>query len=151
MTSIIEAKRKFAARGDNRLSVVLVDDDADDCEFTRMHLRQSPFVGSVHVYQCAEDMLRTLSRNTALMPSILILDLHMPLLCGIGTLDYIRNHTQDWGHIPTIFLSGVRDPYHKIESPLDEYTTFMAKPFDLHQFESILGDYNLALHTDRQF
>jgi CheY-like chemotaxis protein len=76
--------------------VLLVEDDADDVFMIRKVLDRAPFEIELVVRENGRTALRYLSQFTGLddpaLPSLVLLDLNMPVMDGHALLHAIRNH-----------------------------------------------------------
>jgi CheY-like chemotaxis protein len=79
------------------------------------------------------DCLRTASQ----LPSIIILDLMMPVMDGIGFREEQRKNP-DWADIPVLILSADRSSRDKAEAM--QARGYLQKPFDIDQLLSLLRE-----------
>ena len=82
-------------------SILLIEDDADDCLFFSKALEAISDHIVLHCEQDADHILKTKSISK---PSLIFIDYYMPKRCGIDLLKQIRNHPV-YNHIPVIMWS----------------------------------------------
>lgn len=83
--------------------VLIVDDSNDGCEVLGRVLRMHG-----HTTACAHNGLEALAAMAKARPAVVLLDVEMPEMDGIGFLEAVR----DWGGwhtLPVILLTGVED------------------------------------------
>ena len=105
--------------------VMMVDDEPLTIDVTRVHLLDAGyarFVSTTDPLQAIEMIQRT-------QPDVLLLDLIMP---GVSGLDILaRMETEGLlRHVPTIMLTGSRDPSNKLKALSLGVTEFLMKPLD---------------------
>jgi CheY-like chemotaxis protein len=86
-------------------SILVVDDDPDDCQIIEESLYQAGWKYSVHFAIGGHDALRflELQRTSGTLPVIVILDVNMPAMNGLEVLAKLKeNH---YRHIPVILYS----------------------------------------------
>ncbi len=84
------------------LTVLLVEDNADDAFFLERHLRRSGFLPEITRVETEVEMLAAL--ENAKHPDIILADYNLPSFSGPAALQLIKIHNFD---IPFIMLSGV--------------------------------------------
>lgn len=127
------------------LRVLVVDDEPQIRQFLDTGL-----TGRGYTVMTASDGLKALDMIIAFRPDIVILDLAMPRLDGIGVLRRVR----EWSDVPIIVLSVRDDEPGKVEAldlGADDYLT---KPFGMNELlarirvavrHATQGDVNAAL------
>ncbi len=107
------------------MKVLLVDDDADIRMVADVALRK---VGGWEV-TLAESGPDALQRLETLRPDVIILDMMMPGMDGLGTLKALRRRSE-LSHIPVIFMTAKVQSKH-VDSFLEAGAVgCIAKPFD---------------------
>jgi DNA-binding response OmpR family regulator len=105
--------------------VMMVDDEPLTVDVARVHLLDagySRFTSTTDPFQALEMIERA-------RPDVLLLDLMMPGLSGLEIL--ARMEEQDFlRHVPTIMLTGSRDPANKLKALSLGVTEFLMKPVD---------------------
>src|SRR5215210_1805403 len=105
--------------------ILLVEDDRSIASFVEPELEHSGF--SV---RCAYDGLTGLKEAQAFGPALIILDIMLPGLDGVGVLRRLR---QDGSRVPVIMLTArdtTLDKVHSLDRGADDYLT---KPFDIEE------------------
>ena len=96
-------------------SILLVEDNPDDAELTKLALSRYGLDGRVtHVSDGMQALDYLYCRNefqqrTGSNPSLVLLDLKMPLLDGIGVLQEIKN-SEALHNIPVVILTSSTEP-----------------------------------------
>ena len=121
--------------------IYLVDDDHE----IRLHLgnllRQLNY--GVSSFSSADEFLRTAIKAS---PSVLLLDMRMPLISGLELHQLLRQ--QDWIN-PVIYMSGESHTQEIIDAMKDGAIDFLCKPFTQTQLIEVIHK-GLALDTLRQ-
>ena len=105
--------------------ILLVEDDRSIASFVEPELEHSGF--SV---RCAYDGLTGLKEAQTFGPALIILDIMLPGLDGVGVLRRLR---QDGSRVPVIMLTArdtTLDKVHSLDRGADDYLT---KPFDIEE------------------
>lgn len=84
-------------------TILIVDDDADNCEVLGRLLARDG-----HVAVCASDGQQAMNLLTTREPAAVVLDIRMPRMDGIEFLRVIRSYLR-WQSLPVIVLSGLPD------------------------------------------
>ena len=116
------------------MKILVVDDSAMIRQILRGLLKQ---LGHTDVVQATngEDALAKLRTNAI---DLILLDLHMPGMGGIGLLKVVRT-SSDFEHIPVIIISADTDP-HQTENALRlGANSYINKPFKLDGLREALG------------
>ena len=86
--------------------ILFVDDDENDRERIRQCCEELFIAGRVRLLASGEalfDFLRS-REGTGNFPSLIVLDVHMPGMCGEETLVHLKRNIQ-YRHIPVVMLS----------------------------------------------
>ena len=105
--------------------ILLVEDDRSIAGFVEPELEHLGF--SV---RCAHDGLTGIEEAQAFGPALIILDIMLPGLDGVGVLRRLR---QGGSRVPVIMLTArdtTLDKVHSLDSGADDYLT---KPFDIEE------------------
>lgn len=139
---------------ENKL-VLLVEDNADDERLTLRALNRNNIMNEVVVACDGEDALDYLfargkheSRDTSVMPALVILDLALPKLHGIEVLREIRAN-EDTKLLPVVVLTSSEDEKEVEESIRMGANSFIRKPTDAAEYSEMilqLGMYWLLLN-----
>src|SRR5713226_414899 len=136
-------------------SFLLVEDKPDDEALTVRALKKSNVANEVVV---ARDGLEALDylfgegtyahRDTAVMPQVILLDLKLPKLDGLGVLRRIRADDRT-KLIPVVILTSSNEEKDRINSYSLGANSYVRKPVDFEQFVAAaaqLGLYWLVLN-----
>ena len=84
--------------------IYLVDDDEDDRMFARQALES--VVSNIEITELSDgsQLLTLLKENSSVQPSLVLMDINMPLVNGLEALAVLRN-TPDFRHIPVVMFS----------------------------------------------
>ncbi len=115
-------------------TVLVIDDNADDLEFTRRALLKAGRGGlKVRSAVRGESALAVL-REEEELPSLILLDLKMPGMSGIDTLRQIRADER-LRRIPVVILTNSTLESDEQEAYREGADGFLHKAFDIDQFE----------------
>ena len=116
--------------------VLVVDDDLDSREALSQILEDQGF--GVLTAGNGQEALAVLRRE--LRPSVILLDLMMPIMDGYGFLDAYRNDTS-LVVVPVAIITAGQAVDH---SRIDSVTPIIPKPIDVRRLFSTLGDLGTA-------
>ena len=102
--------------------ILIVDDEPAVVRLLHQSMPKTAIVRSANT---AEDALSLVDN---LRPEIILLDLGMPGMGGIGLLDAIRQDER-WAHVKIIVISGNPDPDARIQAYTAGADDFLPKPF----------------------
>ena len=102
--------------------VVVIDDDASVRRSLRSMLERVGY--GVHVHESADAFLLN---SHAPAPSVILLDMRMPGMTGVGLQTQLQNDLQ---HVPIIFMSGDSRPDEIITAMKQGAFDFLLKPFE---------------------
>jgi DNA-binding NtrC family response regulator len=105
-------------------SILLIDDDADDCLFFKKALAA---VSNSIVLYWKQDVDHLLEAIDTYRPFLIIIDYYMPKRCGIDLLGQIKGHP-DYKHVPVVMWSTSLLPNNVIEAYREGAQTFVQKP-----------------------
>lgn len=108
--------------------IMVVDDDSDHLNFVRKTLEYEGF--KVKTVDCGEKAVQAMEES---LPDLLILDVNMPGISGIETLNLLR---QKLSYVAVIFVSGNDKPSDVVmglDAGADDY---IRKPFDIKELIS---------------
>lgn len=104
-------------------TVWVVDDDEMNLKMAEFILKQKQY--SVVKLESGIECLRLLKKET---PNLILLDIQMPLMNGIKTLEAIRE-TEETKDIPVIFLTASADTETVVEAGRLGVVDYVVKPF----------------------
>src|SRR5215469_10321325 len=114
------------------VSVLLVEDEAGDILLMRQTLAGEPIPISIHVAVDGKQAVEMLSQDQ-LKPDVVILDLKLPKLSGLGFLEGYRHNA------PVVVFtssSNIHDQQRALELGAKEY---IQKPLDLGEYTRIVS------------
>lgn len=136
-------------------SILLVEDNEDDVALTLRALKKENIVNDIIVTTDGVDALNYLfctekysGRNPADLPSVVLLDLKLPKIDGIGVLKKIRSK-EATRHLPVVILTTSDEDRDKLDSYRLGANSYVRKPVDFNQFHAAirqLGMYWLVLN-----
>ena len=136
-------------------NILLVEDNPDDVALTLRAFKREKLVNEIMVAKDGVEALDYLfcegqysERNPLEMPSVVLLDLKLPKIDGIGVLRKIRadERTQN---LPVVVLTTSDEDRDKLDSYRLGANSYVRKPVDFHQFHTAirqLGMYWLVLN-----
>jgi len=93
------------------LTVLLADDDIDDCLFFSKALKELPITTHLKIVSDGEQLMAYLSKNSEHLPDVLFLDLSMPRKTGFECLQEIyENEKLKSIHIVVFTISYPHNP-----------------------------------------
>jgi DNA-binding NtrC family response regulator len=114
-----------------QLSILVVDDDPDVCEYLHDFLASEGYSVSV-----LNDPTRTLEQLKEEEFHVVVLDLMMPKLSGIDLLGQIRETDDD---IAIIILTGYPSLETATSSIEHDVSAYLRKPFSLEEFRDVIA------------
>ncbi len=130
-------------------SVLLVDDNPDDVEMTRMAFRKSNIVNEVVVVNDGQEALDYLfasgvgNGDFPVMPNMILLDLNLPKVTGLQVLRRIRADART-KLLPVVVLTTSSEDKDIISSYDLGANSYVRKPVDFEQFVEAMR--NLGLY-----
>lgn len=128
--------------------ILLVEDNPDDVELTRIAFQRSNIANRLVVVNDGVEALEMLHGEEALNPALVLLDLKLPRLDGSEVLRRMRTHEKT--HLtPVVVLTSSGEQRDLINSYELGANSFIQKPVDFEQFvDSVrqLGLYWLVLN-----
>jgi two-component system cell cycle response regulator DivK len=110
---------------------------AEDSEDTRIMLKRAFELKGYRVFE-AEDGLQALEMARQQRPSLMVIDLNMPVLDGLETIKNFRELEGEGEHIPIIVITAY-DVYGMEEAALETgCNVYLSKPLDLEEFDRAL-------------
>lgn len=111
-------------------AILLIDDDADDQLIFKEAINEiTDKIECVFANNGFEGLSRLIQLNPG--PSIIFLDLNMPLMNGFECLEQIRKNDQ-WRRIPVIIFTTSNNPEDKRKSEKLGASVFLTKTPDFH-------------------
>lgn len=117
---------------------------AEDSQDTRIMLRQAFEMKGYHVFE-AEDGQQALDMARRYRPSLMVVDLNMPVLDGLEMIKSFRQHEGNGDHIPIVAITAY-DVYGMEEAALENgCNRYLSKPLDLEELDRTLKDLGFLL------
>lgn len=124
-----------------QIEILLIEDNPDDVELTRIALRKSKLMVHLSVVMDGVDAMKFLrkegSHASSPTPDVILLDLNLPKLDGREVLMALK---EDDGlkHIPVIVLTTSESASDIAESYKHHANAYITKPMDFQQFKDIV-------------
>lgn len=124
-------------------AILLVEDNPDDAELTRLALARHGLDGRVTHVSDGMQALDYLYRRDAFAnrvggdPALILLDLKMPLLDGIGVLKEVKG-SELLHNIPVVVLTSSTEPSDLLRAYEAGTNAYIAKPTEFSQFLSAM-------------
>lgn len=113
---------------------VLVAEDSQD---TRIMLKRAFELKGYRVFE-AEDGRQALEIARRYRPSLMVIDLNMPVLDGLETIKNFRELEGEGDHVPIVAITAY-DVYGMEEAALESgCNVYLSKPLDLEEFDRAL-------------
>lgn len=119
------------------LTILLVDDDADDIEIFNDALKQIDNSITLITAHNGQDALQILSSDILEKPDHIFLDINMPLMNGLDCLDRIRN--QEKLSIPVTIYTTSKN-YQEYNRCIQLGADFLQKPHDYTNLMIVLRE-----------
>jgi two-component system response regulator len=136
-----------AIRGDK--AILLVEDNPDDEKLTLRAFRKKNVVNPVVVarngVEAADYLFGTgahAGRNVSDTPAVILLDLKMPKLDGLGLLRRVRADSRT-KHVPVVVLTSSIEQQDLISSYDLGANSYIRKPVDFEKFVEVAGTLGL--------
>lgn len=123
-----------------QLSILLVEDNADDCFLTTRVLRKLPVAATIEISKNGDEALQRILGNAAAkeeLPSLILLDLQLPKVDGIKFLGRIRERYNE-KELPVIVLSSSDNPLDIAFCRELGVSGYLAKPLELSTLQKLL-------------
>lgn len=135
--------------------ILLVEDNPDDEELTRLALQESNLANQLFVVRDGQEALDWLycegkhaSREPCFIPSLVLLDLKLPKKTGLEVLEIIRS-TERTRRLPVVLLTSSKEEQDVIRGYDLGANSYIQKPVDFEQFTQAirqLGVYWMVLN-----
>lgn len=139
----------------NEKYILLVEDNPDDIELTLRALKKNNIMNEVVIARDGAEALQLLlgresdpQERLPALPSVMLLDLKLPKVDGLGVLQQVRAHPRT-KLLPVVALTSSKEDQDVIQSYSLGVNSYVRKPVDFHQFVTAvqrLGLYWLLLN-----
>ena len=130
-------------------TVLLVEDNHTDALLFRLAARKSPVRFQTQIVHDGHDALRYLkgdgifgNRRNYPLPGLVLLDLDMPGVCGLGVLRWIRKQPSLTG-LPVVIFTGTAHKHSFEEALQSGADTYLLKGDDMEGLLDLLQNANL--------
>ncbi len=121
--------------------ILLVDDNATDVALTRAALRSAKLAVELHCVSSGEEALQFLRREgrhaAAPAPDLVLLDVRMPGISGIETLQIIKADPR-LRALPVVMLTSSTLDEDVLRSYTEHANAYMTKPIDIDSFRTVV-------------
>lgn len=124
----------------NKCAILLVEDNPDDVELTRLALEEGGICNELMVARDGVEALDYLfgtgkyeGRDTSIMPSVVLLDLKLPRVDGLEVLRRIREDPRTHA-LPVVILTSSKEEEDIIKSYNLGANAYVRKPVDYNEF-----------------
>lgn len=125
-------------KGD-RLKVILVDDDPDDRMLFEEAFSELRIESALFLFQNGLELLNHLYSPEAAVPDLIFLDLNMPIMGGMETLENIKQ-SEKYSKVP-IAIYSTSSHESDIEDTLARGANiYITKPADYHKLKKTLDE-----------
>jgi putative two-component system response regulator len=118
-------------------TILLVDDQDSNIRLLERVLSNAGYSSFIST----TDPLRAVDLYVQYRPDLVVLDLHMPQLDGLGVLERLSAHVPTGAYVPVLMLTGDLSPSAKQRALSAGAKDFLGKPFD--PLEAVLRIKNL--------
>jgi len=126
--------------------ILLVEDNPDDEELTRLALEESNISNRLVVVHDGQEALEWLfctgkyaGRNSDEVSSVVLLDLKLPKISGLEVLERIRSDPRT-RRLPVVILTSSREEQDLLRGYDLGANSYIRKPVDFEQFTSAVRD-----------
>jgi DNA-binding response OmpR family regulator len=133
----------------SEITLVMVDDNADEIFLTRRQMRREGIINSFVSEKKPEHLLETLAQLAKIgvdkSKIMILLDINMPRSNGFDTLKTIRAHAE-FKDVPVIMLSASDDEADMFEAFDLGASGYVVKPFKADEFFAALTNLPQVKH-----
>ncbi len=129
-------------------TVLYVEDNADDVELVRQACAERHLDVDLHVVENAVQAFSFMAKQGAYAatpkPTVVILDLNLPLINGVKTLNIIRS-SPEWRGTPVIILTSSQRPEERSLCTRMGITSYQIKPKTWDEWLRLASDLKKVL------
>jgi CheY-like chemotaxis protein len=135
-------------------SILMAEDDPDDQLLAKIALQSAnyhnPFIcvdNGQELIEYLQRAIKSTNNKTQLLPNLIIIDLNMPKLSGLDTLDKLKSD-DNFKSIPVVILSTSCEPNEVTKSYRKGASSYICKPVNFDKLVAImqqLGSYWLDI------
>jgi CheY-like chemotaxis protein len=121
-------------------SILVIDDEPDAADLFRQHFRRESRSGeyALHFASCAEDALARLADGVQPKLILILSDINMPGMDGLGLLHEIR---QRWPQFPVMMVTAYGDEERRRRAVEEGAVDFLNKPVDFSYLKRRLQEF----------
>ena len=135
----------------NNSHIIIADDDLDDQYIIKDAIEKlnvnHEFTSVYNGLELIHLLKGTGKTGEKILPDLIIMDLNMPLLDGMGALSQIKS-SEELQHIPVYILSTSRFDYDKQKAIELGADNFYSKPFKFEELKDIIKEIYNKTFTD---
>jgi len=117
----------------NRKAILLVEDNPDDEELTRVALKQNNILNDLVVARDGAEALDHLFDEGNALPQVVLLDLKLPKVDGLDVLRQMRANERT-RLLPVVILTSSKEEQDLVEGYSLGANSYVRKPIDFGQF-----------------
>jgi two-component system response regulator len=117
----------------NNKSILLVEDNPDDEELTRVALRENNILNDLTVARDGPEALDYLLGDDNALPQVVLLDLKLPKIDGLEVLRRLRANERT-KLLPVVILTSSKEEQDLVEGYSLGANSYVRKPIDFGQF-----------------
>jgi CheY-like chemotaxis protein len=133
----------------NKVEILLVEDNPDDVELTVHALRREKLANEITVVRDGEEALDFIfcrgpyaNRSFQNPPRLILLDLKLPKIEGLDVLRAIKGDSRTHA-IPVVIMTSSREERDLVESYKLGVNAYVQKPVDFEQFRGMVKELGL--------
>src|SRR5687768_17972785 len=107
-------------------TILIIDDQESNLRLLERVLISAGY----QAFVSTTDPLKAVDLYRQYRPDLVVLDLHMPMLDGIGVLERLNEHMPEGAYVPVLVITGDLSPTTKQRALSAGAKDFLGKPFD---------------------
>ena len=131
-------------------TVLIIDDQESNLRLLERVLISAGY----QAFVSSTDPLKAVDLYRQYRPDLVVLDLHMPMLDGIGVLERLNEHMPEGTYVPVLVITGDLSPTTKQRALSAGAKDFLGKPFDplevVLRIKNLLEARSLYVELQRQ-
>ena len=117
----------------NKKCILLVEDNPDDEELTRVALKENNILNELVVARDGAEAVEFLFGQENALPQVVLLDLKLPKIDGLDVLRRMRNEERT-RLLPVVILTSSKEEQDLVEGYSLGANSYVRKPIDFGQF-----------------
>jgi len=117
----------------DRKCILLVEDNPDDEELTRVALKENNILNDLIVARDGAEAVDFLFKEGAVLPQVVLLDLKLPKIDGLDVLRRMRSNDRT-KLLPVVILTSSKEEQDLVEGYSLGANSYVRKPIDFGQF-----------------